>query len=137
MFFADLEKPLPGRRKHDYHSNYYLQEQLRCVQEMEMKDFVKFCKNCKFVDSTLPPAVADAWQHLAALHHLFIGVQEVTGKQARSRHTLAQPLAALFPQTGQVSPPAATKADHQSCDLDVVQDVVESACALKPGSEVM
>eukprot|EP00439_Symbiodinium_sp_Y106_P080195 s82_g18.t4 len=27
--------------------------------EMEMKDFVKFCKNCKFVDSTLPPAVAD------------------------------------------------------------------------------
>ncbi|CAE7347627.1 CPK24 [Symbiodinium pilosum] len=27
--------------------------------EMEMKDFVKFCKNCKFVDSTLPPAVAE------------------------------------------------------------------------------
>ncbi|CAJ1350492.1 unnamed protein product [Effrenium voratum] len=27
--------------------------------EMEMKDFVKFCKNCKIVDSTLPPAVAE------------------------------------------------------------------------------
>ncbi|CAE7599558.1 unnamed protein product [Symbiodinium natans] len=27
--------------------------------EMEMKDFVKFCKNCKFIDSTLPPAVAE------------------------------------------------------------------------------
>jgi len=27
--------------------------------EMEMKDFVKFCKNCKITDSTLPPAVAE------------------------------------------------------------------------------
>ena len=64
MSSVDPEKPLPRRRKHDYHSNYYLQEQLGFAQEMEMKDFVKFCKNCKFVDSTLPPAVADAWQHL-------------------------------------------------------------------------
>ena len=41
---------------------------LCCIQEMEMKDFVKFCKNCKFVDSTLPPAVADAWQHVITCH---------------------------------------------------------------------
>ena len=45
-----------------------------------MKDFVKFCKNCKFIDSTLPPAVADTWRPVVYQH---IGPRNVFPNQTR------------------------------------------------------